>query len=115
MTLLDHRQENLDDAGDRIREVVPFLRSEGLTDRSPDGVAAGIDDTLDGERELASAAIVVESVPEELALKRDVLGELVDAPPEEAVLASNTSGILITEVAQAVPDSADRVVGCHWW
>jgi len=115
VTLLDHRQSNLDAARDRVHDVVSFLRSEGLTDRSPDDVASGIEYTLDRERGLASVDLVLESVPEDLDLKRDVFRGLADVAPGNAVLASNTSGLPVTEIAEAVPEDADRVVGCHWW
>ncbi|MEF8852296.1 MAG: 3-hydroxyacyl-CoA dehydrogenase NAD-binding domain-containing protein [Haloarculaceae archaeon] len=81
VTLLDHWRSNLDDAEDRIRGVVAFLRSEGLTERSPDDVTAAVESTLDRERGLATADLVLESVPEELDLKRDVFREIDEPNP----------------------------------
>jgi len=115
VTLLDHRESNLETARNRIRDVVSFLRSEGLTDRAPDDVASDIEYTLDREQGLASADLVLESVPEDLDLKHEVFRDVAAAAPDDAVLASNTSGLPVTEIAEAVPEDADRVVGCHWW
>ncbi|MFB6160784.1 MAG: 3-hydroxyacyl-CoA dehydrogenase family protein [Haloferacaceae archaeon] len=115
VTLLDHRQSNLDDARARIRGVVSLLREEAVTDRSPDAVASEIEYTLDRTEGLATADLVLESVPEQLEVKHEVFRSIAAAAPSDAVLASNTSGIPITDIAEGVPDHAERVVGCHWW
>lgn len=115
VTLVDHRQSNLHHATDRIREVVAFLRDEGETDRSPDAVVDETDFTVDTETAVSDADIVLETVPERLETKREVFRAVGDAAPEDAVLASNTSGIPITDIAEGVPDHAERIVGCHWW
>ncbi|HEY4996715.1 MAG TPA: 3-hydroxyacyl-CoA dehydrogenase NAD-binding domain-containing protein, partial [Solirubrobacteraceae bacterium] len=62
----------------------------------------------EGEPEL-----IVESLPEDLALKAEVLGELCARHPE-AVLASNTSSISITTLGEAagVPE---RTLATHYW
>jgi len=115
VTLIDHRQSNLDNATERIREVASFLAEEGETDRDPDAVVDGIEFTTDLAAGVADADFVLESVPEDLSVKQDTHQEVAEHAPETAVLASNTSGIPITDIAEAVPDHAERVVGCHWW
>jgi 3-hydroxybutyryl-CoA dehydrogenase len=58
-------------------------------------------------------AMAVEAVPERLELKKAVLQELDRALPADAVLATNTSSISITELA-AFTSRAPRVVGMHF-
>ncbi|QGX93832.1 3-hydroxyacyl-CoA dehydrogenase family protein [Haloplanus rallus] len=115
VTLIDHRESNLDDATERIHEVVSFLRAEGETDRDPDAVVEGIEFTTDVATGVADADLVLESVPEDLSIKQDTYREVAEHAPDTAVLASNTSGIPITDIADAIPEHAGRVVGCHWW
>ena len=115
VTLVDHRQSNLDDAAERIREVVSFLAEEGEADPDPDAVVDDTEFTTDLAAGVADADLVLESVPEDLSVKRDTYREVAEHAPDTAVLASNTSGIPITDIAAAVPDHAGRVVGCHWW
>ena len=114
VTLLDHRQANLDDARERIRAAVSFLASEGLTEANPDAVVDDIGFTLELDASVVGADIVVESVSEDPAVKREVF-EAVAEVTEDAVLASNTSSLSIDAIADAVPDDAHRVAGCHWW
>src|SRR5690606_37856989 len=55
-----------------------------------------------------------EAVPEDLALKISVLREAAEAAGPDAVIASNTSALSLTEIAQALPDPS-RVVGMHFF
>ena len=59
------------------------------------------------------AELVVEAVPEKAEIKAAVFRELDKTAPPDAILASNTSGIPITELQGSVSDPS-RVVGMHW-
>jgi 3-hydroxybutyryl-CoA dehydrogenase len=86
-----------------------------LLDADPAAVRDRIDYTLDTAAAVADAELVLETVSEALGVKERVFERLATAAPDDAVLATNTSSIPITDVAAAVPEAADRVVGCHWW
>jgi len=58
-------------------------------------------------------ALAVEAVPEDIALKKDILARLDRAATDDAILASNTSSISITELASAT-GRPDRVIGMHF-
>ena len=62
---------------------------------------------------LADCAIAVEAVPERADLKKAVLKELDQALPKDAILATNTSSISITELA-ATTSRPSRVIGMHF-
>jgi 3-hydroxybutyryl-CoA dehydrogenase/5-formyl-3-hydroxy-2-methylpyridine 4-carboxylate dehydrogenase len=62
---------------------------------------------------LDGANVVLEAVPEKLELKQEVFPEFERHVAEDAILASNTSGIPITKIA-AVCAHPERVVGMHW-
>ncbi|MGM0605930.1 MAG: 3-hydroxyacyl-CoA dehydrogenase family protein, partial [Halobacteriota archaeon] len=115
VTMIDHRDSNLQQAADRMAHVASELSAVGITDRSPDQIRDRLSFTTDQPDGVADAELVLETVPEELQIKRDVFTEVCEHAPSDAILASNTSGIPITEIQAAVPDCADRVVGCHWW
>lgn len=63
---------------------------------------------------LAGAAIVIEAAPEKLPLKREIFAKLVKLAAPDAILASNTSVIPITEIAAGLP-TGERILGTHWW
>ncbi|PSP41319.1 3-hydroxyacyl-CoA dehydrogenase [Halobacteriales archaeon QH_6_64_20] len=114
VTLIDHRQSNLDEAEERIGEVVRFQAEEGLTSASSDEVLDRVSFTLDRAEGVNDVDFVLETVPEDLDTKREVFASLADATAGETILASNTSGLPITDIAEGNP-AAERIVGCHWW
>lgn len=63
---------------------------------------------------LAQADLVIEAIPEQLELKRELFAELDDITPEHTILASNTSSLSVTEISVAT-SRPDRVVGMHFF
>jgi 3-hydroxyacyl-CoA dehydrogenase len=57
---------------------------------------------------------VIEAVPEKMEVKHAVFAELDAATPGHAILASNTSGLSITEIGDAT-NRPDKVVGFHFF
>ena len=90
-------------------------------------LAAGVLERLDATKEdggslrfesdlgaaLDGVDFVIEAVPEKLELKHDVFRQFEEAVAPETVLASNTSGIPITKIAEVCEHPA-RVIGMHW-
>jgi 3-hydroxybutyryl-CoA dehydrogenase len=64
--------------------------------------------------ELAGCDLVIEAAPEKLELKRDLFARLAELLGPEAILASNTSSLRISEIAAGVP-RPERVVGMHFF
>jgi 3-hydroxybutyryl-CoA dehydrogenase len=65
-------------------------------------------------RELAECDLVIEAIVEELDAKLALFGELEGVVRPEAVLATNTSALSVTELAAAV-STPERVVGMHFF
>ena len=114
-TVIEHRESNVVDAKKRIKESVRFLRSETGTDISQESVFENLSFTLDPTTGVANVGLVLETISENLDAKRAVFRDIANATDDGTVLASNTSGIPITEIADGVPEAADRIIGCHWW
>lgn len=70
-------------------------------------------DAADMDVELWDCALVIESVPEDRALKNAVLAKIERAAPR-AILASNTSGLPIGGLAQGLADPS-RFLGLHFF
>lgn len=58
--------------------------------------------------------IVIEAVPEKMGLKRSIFEELEDLASPNAILATNTSGLPISEIA-AHTSCPERVIGMHFF
>lgn len=63
---------------------------------------------------LADVDIVIEAVPEKIAIKKQVFAELERVVPEMAIFASNTSALSISELAAATRRPS-RVIGMHFF
>jgi 3-hydroxybutyryl-CoA dehydrogenase len=57
----------------------------------------------------------VEAVSENVELKKKIFREMAGTLRSDAVLATNTSSISITDIATAVGDAAQRVIGMHFF
>ena len=64
--------------------------------------------------ELGTCDLVLESVVEDLDVKRDLFGELDRVAPEGTILATNTSTLAVSDVAMATR-RPDRVLGLHFF
>ena len=64
--------------------------------------------------DLADVDLVVEAVPELMQLKRSVFGQLDEICRPEAILATNTSSLSVTDVA-ATTSRPGQVVGMHFF
>jgi 3-hydroxybutyryl-CoA dehydrogenase len=57
---------------------------------------------------------VIEAVPEIMPLKLKVMESIEKNIPEKSVIASNTSGIMISEIGMNIKDKS-RLIGMHWF
>jgi len=73
---------------------------------------------LASSRDLRSASngavLLIETVSEQLAVKQAVIAEAWPALANDAIVATNTSALSVTEIATAVP-VAERVIGMHFF
>ncbi len=101
------------DALERARAGVAM--AQGVLDRldAPSGEGGSIRFETDLAAALDGAEVVAEAVPEKLELKHQIFPEFEKHVAADAILASNTSGIPITRIAE-VCDRPERVVGMHW-
>ena len=110
VTAVEPSDELVAAARERVgrHEVSARKRGAELTDLAP------LKMTTDLGAAVSGADVVVEAVPEDLDIKRRVFAEMGAAAGPETVLASNTSGLPITELA-AASGRSDQVVGLHFF
>ncbi|MFQ3318550.1 MAG: enoyl-CoA hydratase/3-hydroxyacyl-CoA dehydrogenase [Natronomonas sp.] len=84
-----------------------------LDETDPETVLDRIETTTDDETAFSDANLVVEAVPEDINLKLDVFSTADEFAPADAILATNTSTLPITEIGDAT-DRPEQVVGMHF-
>jgi 3-hydroxybutyryl-CoA dehydrogenase len=89
------------------------VRGARLDSAEADAVRARIEVTTELDA-IADADLVIEAVPEQLDVKLAVMRGIDSVVREEAIVASNTSAIPITELAHALR-RPERVLGMHFF
>jgi len=113
VVLVDAVPEALDLARAKIEKNLSRQLSKNRIDAAGARVALDRVRTETDLESVASAPLVVEAVPENRDLKFEIFGRLDEVCGEQAVLASNTSSISITEIARSV-SRPQRFIGMHF-
>jgi 3-hydroxybutyryl-CoA dehydrogenase len=85
------------------------LWSESDAERASDRVGA-----TKSIADLCECDLVIEAAPEDLGLKQQLFNSLADVCRSETILATNTSSLPVTEIAEGVA-GPERVVGMHFF
>ena len=112
--LTDIQPSALDKARNTVDMVFDVLvREDFLTSARADAgrerlqIVSNMDDALEG------AEFLVETIPEKLEVKQSFYREIEPKVGPGVILASNTSGIPISQLG-AVAENPSRIVGMHW-
>ncbi len=97
-----------------IAEISPEARVWDPDAQARERAAAKQLFVTDDLSELADCDVVIEAAPEDLALKQELFAQLEDIVAEDAVLATNTSSLLVTAIASRARHP-ERVVGMHFF
>ncbi len=116
--LVSRRQESLEH-GMTLLTRGPFgldglVKKGTLSEQTRGERLARVHPTLDLAVAVREAQLIVETVPEVLSAKHAVLAEAEAAAPNQAIIATNTSSIMIAEIASVLA-RPERVVGTHWF
>ncbi|MDX6691434.1 MAG: enoyl-CoA hydratase / 3-hydroxyacyl-CoA dehydrogenase [Solirubrobacteraceae bacterium] len=122
VVLKDVKQEFVDLGLKKAEEVTRaqlgnLVRKEKITEEQADAQAAEILGRITGTTEyegFGDVDFVIEAVPERMQIKQAVLAELDSLTPGHTILASNTSALAISEMADAT-SRPDKVVGFHFF
>jgi 3-hydroxybutyryl-CoA dehydrogenase len=115
VTLMDLQDDLITKAIENIRSNLTLMAQKGIG--HPDHIEAAlarVKTTVDLNEATAKAHFVVEAVSENLELKQKIFQEMDSLCPRETILATNTSVISITEIAQKAV-MRERIVGTHFW
>ncbi len=99
----------------RVRDGLEVQVRNGLLAEGEQGPILGrIETTTSLERAAAEVQFALEAVVEDLAVKQQIFADLDRFAPREALLATNTSGLSVGDIAERT-DHPERVLGCHFF
>jgi 3-hydroxyacyl-CoA dehydrogenase len=122
VVMKDVKQEFIDAGLNKAREVTEgqlasLVKKEKLTQEQADERREEILARITGTTEydgFGDADFVIEAVPERMEIKQAVFAELDEVTSGQAILASNTSALSISEIGSATT-RPDQVVGFHFF
>ena len=115
VTVQDVSDGVLDGARARIEKNLDRAVNKGRLEKDEARTIMGrLRFTTDLSEALMDAQYVIEAVPENLELKRQIFTEIDRLAPDGAVLATNTSELSIASIS-GVTNRPDRVIGTHWF
>ncbi|HEY1538976.1 MAG TPA: enoyl-CoA hydratase-related protein [Solirubrobacteraceae bacterium] len=122
VVLKDVKQEFVDLGLKKAEEVTGaqlanLVRKEKITEEQAAEQAQAILGRITGTTSydaFGDVDLVIEAVPERMEIKQAVLAELDACTPGHAILASNTSSLAISEMAD-ITSRPDKVVGFHFF
>jgi 3-hydroxybutyryl-CoA dehydrogenase len=111
-------REVSDELGEKARErIAHFLQrkvdKETMSDAERESALAALSLTTELS-DFAACDLVIEAIVEDLDAKLELLRELEGIVRPDAILATNTSALSVTEIAAAV-STPERVVGMHFF
>jgi 3-hydroxybutyryl-CoA dehydrogenase len=114
-TMVDVSDEILNRAMENIRSEMEKGVSIGkLAAEQKEQALSHLTSEKNLEKAARDADLIIEAVPEDMKLKIDTFSRLDAAAPAQAVFASNTSSLSITEIAAAT-SRAPRFCGMHFF
>ena len=115
VVIRDISQEFIDNARTGIERNLKRQVERGrMPEEDAKRVLGKVSFTLDLEDAVREADIIIEAIPERMELKKRVWAETSSHAKEDAILATNTSSLSISEIAEAV-SHPERFVGMHFF
>lgn len=115
VTIRDIEQEFLDDGVDAITANLQGGVDRGkVTEAEKEATLDRIETTTSLPDAVADTDLVVEAVPEDIDIKQETFSDVGEHAPDDAVIASNTSSLSVTEIA-SVLDRPGRAIGLHFF
>jgi enoyl-CoA hydratase/3-hydroxyacyl-CoA dehydrogenase len=115
VTVYDIKQEFIDSGISKINwSVSKFVEKGTLSKEAGASVLARVKGTTNLSVALSQSQVVIEAAPEDMATKRELFEKVESLSPKDALFASNTSTLPISEIASATK-RADRFIGLHFF
>lgn len=90
------------------------IKRDKVTQNEADATLNRLSGTTSLEAAVTDADIVIEAVPEEMAIKHETVTDVESHVAPDTIIASNTSSLSLTEIASAL-DHPSRAVGLHFF
>ena len=114
LRVYDNSPEALEKAREFITQTVEFYFMPEDVEGDPKEVLSRITYHNSLSEAVADADLIIEAVPENLELKKEVFAQIDKAAPPHAIIATNSSSIPVSKIEDAV-QRKDKVLNIHFY
>jgi enoyl-CoA hydratase/3-hydroxyacyl-CoA dehydrogenase len=115
VNLRDIKEEFVQSGYDDIEwSLEKLAEKERISDEEAEAAADRVTPLVDMAEAVGDADVVIEAVPEQMEIKKDVYAEVEEHLPDGAIVASNTSSLSITELSE-VTERPEQFAGMHFF
>lgn len=113
--LVDATEEAAQAGMDKVAGTLQrAVEKERIEEASREVILSNITPSDDRATAVGNADVIVEAVPEDLALKQSLFKEFGQTAPAHALLGTNTSSLSVSSIAEGC-GAEDRVIGLHFF
>ena len=115
VNLRDINEEVVQEGYERIEwSLGKLVESDQLTDEEADAALERVTPLVAMDAAVGDADVIIEAVPERMDIKKDVYGDVDAHAPDDAIVATNTSSMSITDLGEALGRPAS-FCGMHFF
>ncbi|WP_247004168.1 3-hydroxyacyl-CoA dehydrogenase/enoyl-CoA hydratase family protein [Halosolutus gelatinilyticus] len=114
VSLRDIEEPYVEDGYEQLEWSVEKLTEKGQLGDDPVAVLERVRTTTDLDEAVSDADIVIEAIPEDLGMKRNLFEDVEDATEDDAILATNTSSLRVSDIAEPL-ENPERFCGLHFF
>ena len=116
VTLVDVSETAVARGLEKAKACIQLRQENDLaTPAEAEAAAANLSTSVDTEKAVAEACMVIEAIVEKLSAKQALFQQLDQWLPPEVPVCSNTSGLRITDISALCTCHPERTVTTHFW
>ncbi|EZQ04857.1 MULTISPECIES: 3-hydroxyacyl-CoA dehydrogenase family protein [Acidianus] len=115
VSMYSEKSETLDKGMQKVRGYLNVMKEVGMISENPESIYSRVKPTTSLDEVITGADFVIEAVKEDYDVKKRILGYIDDKLDKGIVIASSTSGLLMTEMQKGMKKYPERGVIAHPW
>ncbi|QKQ99630.1 3-hydroxyacyl-CoA dehydrogenase family protein [Metallosphaera tengchongensis] len=115
VSLFTEKQETLNKGIEKLRNYLQVMKNNSQINDDVSQVLNRVEPTTDLQQAVSNSSFVIEAIIEDYDAKKKLFSTLDQLLEKDVVLASSTSGLLMTEIQKAMSKHPERGVIAHPW